>query len=107
MKNIQKALIMAIFISMLILPSQMRANNLPVKSPSPIENPVETARAQILLDRLDQIKSLDKKDISATEKKALKQETKSIKKELKQISGGVYLSAGTLIIILLILIILL
>jgi hypothetical protein len=107
MKNIQKAITMAIFISMLILPSQMRANNLPVKSSSPIESPVETARAQILLDRLDQIKSLDKKDISTTEKKALKQETKSIKKELKQISGGVYLSAGTLIIILLILIILL
>lgn len=107
MKKIQNALIMAIFIATLIMPSQMRANNLPVINSTPIESPIETARAKVLLQRLDQIKSIDKKDISAAEKKALKQETKSIKKELKQISGGVYLSAGTLIIILLILIILL
>ena len=107
MKRLQKTLFMAFFISMAIMPFQMNANTLPVAGSTPLENPIESARAQVLLSRLEQIKSMDKSDISQTEKKALRQETKSIKKELKQISGGVYLSVGTIIIILLLLLILL
>jgi hypothetical protein len=107
MKRLQKTLFIAFFISMAILPFQMSANNLPVAGSTPLENPIEAARAQVLLSRLEQIKVMDKSAISTNEKKALKQETKSIKKELKQISGGVYLSVGTIIVILLILLILL
>lgn len=67
----------------------------------------EEPKAQQLLLRLDQIKAMDKTELSGTEKKNLRKEVKEIKKELKVISGGVYLSVGAVIIIILLLILLL
>ena len=64
-------------------------------------------KAQQLLLRLDQIKAMDKTQLSSTEKKNLRKEVKEIKKEMKVISGGVYLSIGAVIIIILLLILLL
>ncbi len=108
MKNLKKILLLAFLFSIGILPNQLHANNGTLtNSLPPVENPVEAARAQVLLNRLDQIKSMDKSNINANEKKALRQETKSIKKELKQISGGVYLSTGAIILIIIILILIL
>ena len=45
--------------------------------------------------------------VSVLEKKGLWKEVKGIKKEMKEISGGVYLSVGAIIIIILLLILLL
>ena len=45
--------------------------------------------------------------LKSTEKKDLRKEVRSIKRELKDISGGVYISAGVLIVILIILVVLL
>jgi len=99
---------MAFVISISFMPNQLSANNGTRTEPvPPIESPVDAARAQVLLNRLDQIRSMDKSQIDANQKKALRQETKSIKKELKQISGGVYLSTGAIIIIIIILILIL
>ena len=64
-------------------------------------------KAQQLLLRLDQIKAMDKTQLSSTEKKNLRKEVKEIKKEMKVLSGGVYLSIGAVIIIILLLILLL
>lgn len=65
------------------------------------------AQAKRLTHRLEEIKAMDTKKMSKSEKKALRTEVKQIKKELAQISGGVYLSIGAIIIILLLLILLL
>ena len=66
-----------------------------------------SAEATQLLHRLDEIKAMDKSNLERTQKKALRQEVKGIKKELRAASGGVYLSVGAIIIIALLLILLL
>lgn len=66
----------------------------------------DAARAQALLNRLDEIKALSKTNLSPAEKKELRKEVRSIREQLKDISGGVYISAGALIVILILLIIL-
>jgi hypothetical protein len=45
--------------------------------------------------------------MTSSEKKELRKEVRSTKKQLRELSGGVYLSVGAVIVILLLLIILL
>ena len=67
---------------------------------------IPAAEAQVMIDRLKEIESIDQSTLSKTEKKALKKEVRSIDRQLRGFSGGVYISAGTLIIILILLILL-
>jgi len=62
---------------------------------------------QPLLQRLYEIKDMDKSHLTRSEKRDLRNEVKSIKKEMKARSQGVYLSVGAIIIIVLLLILLL
>ena len=75
----------------------------PISTGSPATSPPAAA----LLMRLDQINAMDKTGLSASEKKHLRKEVRSIKKELKTMNGGVYLSVAAIIIIVLLLILLL
>lgn len=67
----------------------------------------DVERAKVLNDRLLEIKEMDKSNLTSIEKKELRSEVKMIKEELAQISGGVYLSIGAIIVVLLLLILLL
>lgn len=67
----------------------------------------EDARAQQLIQRLEEIKGMNKSEMTRLEKKSLRNEVKEIKKEMKVMSGGVYLSVGAIIIVILLLILLL
>ncbi len=67
----------------------------------------ETTRAQQLEQRLEEIRNIDRSEMTRLEKKGLRKEVKAIKKEGKGLSGGVYLSVGAIIIIILLLILLL
>lgn len=60
-----------------------------------------------MLLRLEEIKAMDKSNLTHTEKKALRQEVKTIKHELTVNGGGVYISVGALLLIILLLVILL
>ena len=64
-------------------------------------------RVQQMSDRLQEIKAIDKSALTKAEKKSLRTEVVDIKKEMKAVSGGVYLSIGALVLILILLIILL
>lgn len=64
-------------------------------------------RVQQMSDRLQEIKVIDKSALTKAEKKSLRKEVVDIKKEMKAVSGGVYLSIGALVLILILLIILL
>ncbi len=66
-----------------------------------------SAEAQVLLNRLDEINNIDKAPLSRTEKRELRKEVRTIKKELTESNGGIYLSVGAVIIIILLLILLL
>ena len=67
----------------------------------------DVASAMQLKERLDEIRALDSRTLSVSEKRALRKEVKSIKKELAVKSGGIYLSVGAAILIALLLILLL
>jgi len=69
--------------------------------------PAEAVEAKTLLLRLDEINAMDMSKLKSSEKKKLQKEVRSINHKLKAISGGVYISAGAAILIILLLIILL
>jgi hypothetical protein len=70
---------------------------------------VETKEEQAtrLQNRLEEIRAMDTRKLTKAEKKALRKEVRTIKKDLAAISGGVYLSVGAIILIALLLILLL
>jgi hypothetical protein len=105
-KNLLKFARAAILL-LLLIPLQATAISIPAANPTPTECPVMQAQATALMVRLDEIKAIDKTGLSSMEKKVLRKETRSIKKQLREIGGGVYLSIGAIIIIVLLLILLL
>ena len=71
------------------------------------EKPDKHIRAQQLMNRLIEIRNMDKSNLTSSEKKALRKEVREIKKEIRQNQYGVYLSIGAIIIIVVLLILLL
>lgn len=69
--------------------------------------PLELVKSEALVARLHEIQAVNKSELNFSEKRQLRKETRSIKKELQQLNGGVYISAGAVILILVLLIILL
>lgn len=65
----------------------------------PDSNADNPDQATVLLQRLDEIKTMDKSDLSSAEKKELRTEVRTIKEKLAAAGGGVYLSLGAIIII--------
>jgi hypothetical protein len=65
------------------------------------------ARIQRIQNRIDEIKAMDKSQMSRAERKALKKEVRAMRDEVKALSGGVYISIGALLVIILLLILLL
>ena len=57
--------------------------------------------------RVEEIKSMDRSELSREERKALRSELQDMKKEAKAVNGGVYLSVGAIVIIILLLILIL
>ena len=91
-----------LFMVMLAIASPVVANNTVV----PATNNPGVERAAYLEKRLEEIRDMDKSKLSRKEKKALRAEVKAIKKEAADISGGVYLSVGAIILIVLLIILL-
>jgi hypothetical protein len=97
--NILKSLLL--IASLTIASSNVALSETPVAATETPEQHV--AR---LTNRLEEIKAMDIKNLSKAERKALHGEVKAIKKEMKAISGGVYISVGALLLIILLIILL-
>lgn len=67
---------------------------------------IDPALSEQLVNRLAEIKAMDASTLSRKEKRELRKEVKAIEKKLAD-SGGVYLSVGAIILIVVLLIILL
>ena len=65
------------------------------------------SEVKVMLNRLDEIKKMDKSSLKSAEKKALRKEVRAIKANLNASGNGVYLSVGAIIIVILLLILLL
>lgn len=74
---------------------------------TPIETAAANAHVESLVNRLNEIKDMDKSDMSRAEKRELRKEVKSIKADLKSSGNGIYLSVGAIIIVILLLILIL
>jgi hypothetical protein len=101
----KKKVINLLFIFMMMCAAPTFANSSNETKPSATN--AESARAVVLIERLEQINEMDKSSLSRTDKRTLRKEVKGIEKELRTQSDGVYISVGGVIIILLLLIILL
>ncbi len=67
----------------------------------------QTLRLNQINARLVQIQNMDKSLLSSQEKKVLRKEVRAMKSEVRERSGGIYLSIGAVVLIVLLLIILL
>ena len=93
------------FMMFAAFPMQIHATS--IISDPPTTTAARSPRAEQLTARLNEIKAIDKSTLIPCEKRELRKETRSIKKELRELNGGVYLSAGAIILIVVLLIILL
>jgi hypothetical protein len=103
--------LMATMLSLTFIPLQLsatpRVEPSSVVDPNPPVSPAEAARANDLLLRLNEIKTLDKTEMAVSEKKELRKEVIAIRTELKDIGPGIYLSGAAIILIVILLIVLL
>lgn len=67
----------------------------------------QQARLDEIVNRVNEIKSMDKSNLTRAEKKELRSELKDMKTEARAMGGGIYLSVGAIIIIILLLILIL
>jgi len=96
--------IMALGLSLTFHPLVSNAAVDPATSSKAISDSIYVAG---LINRVNEIKDMDKSSLSSTEKKELRQELRSLKKEVRKNSNGIYLSVGAIIIVILLLILLL
>jgi hypothetical protein len=99
--------LMTVLMLLSFIPTQASAGTNPEKITLANPNSAEAKEANVLISRLYEIKAMDMSKMNSAEKKGLRKEVKSIKSELKTLNGGVYLSVGAIIVILLILILIL
>lgn len=99
--------LMAVILSFTFVPLQLSAATEKEPTSVVVPKPEESAEAKVLENRLNEIKELDKSTMKAEEKKAIRKEVKSIKRELRELGGGVYLSAAAIVLIVILLVVLL
>jgi len=98
-----KFLALLIFISLSVLPVFSSSKN--KTEIAAIENTLTKEEASTLTTRVEEIRDMDKSELSASEKSELKNELKEIKATMKN-QPYIYIGGGTLILILILLIIL-
>jgi hypothetical protein len=101
-KRLQKTIF--IFMLAIVLPIQSGAMATDTVNNSKAISEESTTR---MMNRLEEIKAMNRNDMTRESKKALRKEVKSIKKEMATAGRGVYLSVGAVIIIVLLLILIL
>lgn len=96
---------MLLLLSVNIIPTSAYAevNRTNIATKNPKEIPAE---AKILINRLKEIRKMDKSDMTRAEKKELRKEVKTIKTTLSTSYNGVYISVGAILIIILLILLL-
>jgi peptidoglycan hydrolase CwlO-like protein len=73
-------------------------NAVPVKA----ENKLSETEVTRLKNRVEEIRSMDKSEMTSIEKRELRKESKGIKENVRKSGGVVYIGGGTLLLIILI-----
>jgi hypothetical protein len=97
--------LMILLMSVSIIPTPTYAAE---KNPTTISTPPKEvpAEVQVMLDRLKEIKAMDKSNMTRTEKRALRKEVRTISSAIRSSGNGIYLSLGAILIIILLIILL-
>jgi hypothetical protein len=74
--------------------------------PDKKENKLSEEEMSRLTKRVEEIRDMDKTNMTGKEKRALKKELKGIKENVKRNSGVIYIGTGTLILIIILVILL-
>jgi len=77
------------------------------KTTNTLTDEQKAARLAEIQSRVEVIRAADKSTLTKSERKAMKKELKQMGREAKEMRGGVYLSVGAIIIIVLLLILIL
>lgn len=96
--------LMMIVLSLSMFPNTISASE---KNAVAIETKEMPLEVKVMINRLEEIKAMDKSEMKSSEKRELRKEVRTIKSSLKSSNGGVYLSVGAVIIIILLLILIL
>lgn len=99
--------IMTICLSLSFLPVRSSAASNTATSTVVVSQSADAAQADVLLNRIKEINTMDKTELTSSEKKNLRTEVRSIRHQLSDIGGGIYLSVGAVILIVILLVILL
>lgn len=94
-------------LSFTFYPSHLNASETKTTSSTINSKSKESREAKILLLRLNEIDGMDKSNLNSSDKKSLRVEVRSIQNRIKLLDGGVFISVGAIILIVLLLIILL
>lgn len=81
--------------------SKSASDNLAV--PDKTENKLSEEELSRLKNRVEEIRDMDKTNMTGTEKRELKKELKAIKENVRRAGGYIYIGGSTLLIIILIL----
>ena len=73
------------------------------KTTAPTEIPAEI---QVMLNRLEEIKGIDKSELNRANKKELRKEVRAINSKIRSSGNGIFISTSAIIIILLVIILL-
>jgi len=82
------------------------ANKAGTKSVAPVatENKLSAEEISSMNKRVEEIRSMDKSEMSSSEKRELRKESKGIKENVRRSGEVIYISGGTLLLIILIII---
>ncbi|MBW8324443.1 MAG: hypothetical protein K0M50_06740 [Prolixibacteraceae bacterium] len=78
-------------------------NDLKATTPAATENKLTTEEVNRLKTRVEEIRSMDKSEMTLTEKRELRKELRSTKENVRKSGEVIYISGGTILLIVLIL----
>ncbi len=103
-----KKLIRTLLIAVMVFTGTTSFANEVSKSAMPMTEAQKNVRLQEISKRVEFIREMDKSQLSRKDRKELRKEVKAMKAEAKTLAGGgVYLSVGAILIVILVLILIL
>lgn len=70
------------------------------------DSQITAKEAQAMLDRIDEIRAIDKSDLTKVEKAELKKELKDMKQSIRKDGGYIVIGTGTLVLIIILILLL-
>jgi len=95
-------LLLALNAPIAIYASEKSESGNPV-APASTENKMSAEEAARLIKRVEEIRAMDKSNLTASERRELRKELKGTKERIKRDSGVIYIGGGTVLLIIIIL----